>query len=137
MIKGCLKYTCTEPAPRKYRWAKELAKTKCCSFNKTIHPPGPAILSRVLSDDCTTVSIRCKKKKGFANLDIEVKDNCPEMPGIMNVQLEPNATISSAGFPGPFPPNQDECWTRTPTCGHSVHLKFAEFNVSWQTHIQY
>ena len=72
----------------------------------------------------------CTKKEVFAHLEIEVKDDCPESPGIMNVQTEPNSTISSARYPSPFPPKQEECWMRTPSCGHFVHLEFAEFDVN-------
>ena len=56
--------------------------------------------------------------------------------GIMNVLTEPNATIKSARFPSPFPPRQDECWMRTPSCGHFVQLEFVEFNVSRKLKLQ-
>jgi len=87
------------------------------------------VLSRILPDECTTVSIRCKRKDGHVNPEIEEADDCPQRPGIMNVQTEATATIKSARFPSPFPPKQDECWMRTPTCGHFVKLEFVEFNV--------
>ena len=129
MVKGCIKYTCTQPRPRKYEWKKDLARTKCCSFNQTFHPVGTLLHTQLLPDECTTVSLKCKKKEVFTNLEIEVEDDCPDLPGIMNVVTESNTTIQSARFPSPFPPKQEECWMRTPSCGHSVKLEFLEFDV--------
>merc|ERR1711970_283736 len=129
LIKGCVEYTCTEPKKRQFEWVTELARTKCCSFNETFHRIGSTLLSRVLPDECTKVSLRCKKKEVYANLELEVEDDCPERPGIVNVLMEPDSTISSARFPSPFPPKEDECWVRTPSCGHYVTLEFLDFNV--------
>ena len=55
----------------------------------------------------------------------------------MNVLIEPTATIKSARFPSPFPPKQDECWMRTPSCGHFVHLEIEHFNVSLRNNISF
>jgi len=129
LTKGCLKYTCTEPRPRKFAWETELARHKCCSFNETFYPYGTTLLSKRLPDECTTVHLRCKKKEVFTEIEIDVEDKCPERPGIMNVLTTPSETIKSARFPSPFLPNQDECWMRTPTCGHFVQLEFVDFNV--------
>jgi len=129
LIKGCIKYTCTEPKKRQFAWVTELARTKCCSFNETFHRIGSTLSSRVLPDECTTVSLRCKKKEVYAALELEVEDDCPERPGIVNVLMEPDSTINSARFPSPFPPKEDECWVRTPSCGHHVTLEFTDFNV--------
>merc|ERR1719431_897421 len=129
LIKGCIKYTCTEPKRRYFEWQTELARTKCCSFNETFHRIGCTLSSRVLPDDCTTVSLTCVKKEVYANLELEVEDDCPERPGIVKVLMEPDSTIHSARFPSPFPPKQDECWVRTPSCGHHVTLEFLDFNV--------
>merc|ERR1712243_30143 len=129
LIKGCIKWTCTEPKRRQYVWVTELARTKCCSFNETYYRIGTTLLSRVLPDECTNVALRCRKKEVFADMVIEVEDYCPERPGIVNVLMEPTSTIKSARFPSPFPPKQDECWVRTPSCGHHVTLEFLEFNV--------
>jgi len=75
------------------------------------------------------VSLTCVKKEVYATWELEVEDDCPERPGIVNVLMEPNSTILSAMFPSPFPPKQDECWVRTPSCGHHVTLEFLDFNV--------
>merc|ERR1711875_126905 len=81
LIKGCEKWTCTEPKRRQYVWVTALARTKCCSFNETYYRIGSTLLSRVLPDECTNVALRCRKKEVFADIGIEVEDYCPERPG--------------------------------------------------------
>jgi len=129
VIKGCYKFTCTSPKPRRYEWVQELARTKCCSFNESFVAIGSTLLTKVLPNECTTTFLRCKKKEVFAELELEVEDECPEPPGIMNVVTVPEETIQSARYPSPFPEDQDECWMRTPSCGHHVHIKFEHFDV--------
>jgi len=128
-IKDCVRYTCKKPKPRVFEWMSELARERCCSFNETSYPHGTEVLSKTLPDECTTLHLRCMKNDESTDMEIDVEDKCPQRPGIMNVLGKKSEIIKSARFPSPFPPKQDECWMRTPTCGHSVQLEFVDFNV--------
>ena len=87
VLKGCNKFTCTEPKPRKYEWVSELARTKCCSFNESFVPVGTTLLTKVLPDECTTTFLRCKKKEVVAELELEIEDDCPERPGKLDILI--------------------------------------------------
>ena len=50
--------------------------------------------------------------------------------GIMNVITNTSFVITSPRFPLNYPVDVDECWMRTPSCGHHVQLEFTDFNVS-------
>ena len=54
----------------------------------------------------------------------------------MNVVMNTSVTIASPGFPSAYPVDVEECWTRTPSCGHQVQLEFTRFDVSFVELVQ-
>ena len=109
----------------------EYLPARCCSYNQSYVPIGTTLQSDILPDTCTRASLICRKKESKANLEIVIEDNCPKEEAIMNVIMNTTAIITTPGFPSPYPGNVDECWSRAPSCGHSVRLEFTQFNVSF------
>jgi len=128
-FKDCIKYTCTEPRPRNFVWAEELDTQRCCSFNRTLYPIGSEILCKDLPDECTKVCLECVRVEAKATMDLVVEDDCPERPPETKVITEVPYDIKSPGYPYPYPPKQDMCWSWTPKCGNSAYLEFHDFDV--------
>jgi len=128
-FKGCDKFTCVKINRKTFVWKPSFASTKCCSFNQTGYRIGSSIESVQLPDMCTTVSLMCKRKEAGADMELIVEDDCPKRPGIMNVITNSSAIIKSPRYPSNYPPNVDECWMRTPSCGYGVKLEFTNFDV--------
>eukprot|EP00090_Calanus_glacialis_P006447 TRINITY_DN15016_c0_g1_i2.p1 TRINITY_DN15016_c0_g1~~TRINITY_DN15016_c0_g1_i2.p1 ORF type:complete len:399 (+),score=88.21 TRINITY_DN15016_c0_g1_i2:3-1199(+) len=128
-FKDCKTYTCTEPKPRKFVWVDELDTKRCCSFNQTFYPISSKILCEQLPDDCTTVCVECVRVEAKANLDLVVDDNCPERPPETKVITQVPHDIKSPGYPNPYTPKQDICWSWTPKCGNQAYLEFLDFDV--------
>merc|ERR1711872_9513 len=127
-IVDCTKFTCKKINWKTFEWMETKAPL-CCSYDQKLYPRDSVLTSIVLPDQCTSVSLKCIKKEAKSEMELVVKDSCPPPKAIMNVITEAPATIKSYGFPKPFPPKQDECWMRTPACGHFIHLHFTDFNV--------
>ena len=120
--------------------------SKCCAFNQTTIPLGTRVQEVLLPDLCTKVSIECNIKKAKADLEMVIEDSCPKKPGAslwdttkiiniflvqMNVIFNSSSVLTSPGFPSSYPANIEQCWMRTPSCGHHVQLEFTDFNVSF------
>ena len=84
---------------------------------------------------CTRASVVCVEEDPKALLEIEIEDNCPEQQGVMNVITNATAIITTPEYPAAYPVDVDECWSRVPSCGHTVQLEFTEFNVRYPTYI--
>ena len=111
--------------------------SRCCSFNQANIPIGETVLSATLPDLCTRTDVVCRGHDGRAGLELEIEDNCPEQPGVMNVITNTSSIITTPGFPSAYPVNVAECWMRTPSCGHQVQIEFTQFNVSFLTRLEF
>ena len=109
---------------------EELDTKSCCSFNQTFYPINSKILCKVLPDECTTVCVECVRVEAKANLDLVVEDDCPERPPETKVITQVPHDIKSPGYPNPYTPKQDICWSWTPKCGNQAYLEFLDFDVS-------
>ena len=128
--KGCYKFTCVMKKPgRQLNWRPRFLNKKCCSFNQTDVRIGATVDTLVLPDQCTHASVVCEKKEDKADLRMRIEDYCPKKPGLVNVITNTSAIITTPEYPNAYPTNVDECWIRTPSCGHSVQLEFTHFNV--------
>ena len=79
-FKTCDKYTCT-PKGRNLNWVKSFAEEKCCHFDNAGSPIGTNMLSVQLPDNCTSVSVMCRKKEGYADIQMESDNSqCPKKP---------------------------------------------------------
>ena len=128
--KGCYKFTCVIKKPgRQLKWEPSFLSQKCCSFNRTSVPIGTTLDTLVLPDQCTQASVVCQNRDNKAELGLVIEDNCPKPPGLVNVITNTSAIIATPKHPKAYPTGVDECWIRTPSCGHSVQLEFTSFNV--------
>ena len=74
--------------------------------------------------------VECVRVEAKANLDLVIEDDCPERPPDTKVLTQVPHDIKSPGYPNPYTPKQDICWSWTPKCGNYAYLKFFDFDVS-------